>query len=71
MVDPKRCSECEFRFVDYTTSATGVRRENGLCRECHERNAARAFRGIVNGGRGKRTADERENVRETKKGVDR
>lgn len=69
--DKSLCWECQLRRVDYMFSVTGVKLRHGLCRECYERKACGSHGNTGLGSRDRRTEEMKENIRETKFGVER
>lgn len=67
--DKKLCRECQSRPIDYTTSITGAELKHGICRDCHERRAARRPGTGVRSGGNSRSAEMKENTHETKNGT--
>ena len=67
--DRTKCRECQFSAIEYTTTVTGGIIAHGVCRQCYEKRAARGRH--IGGGFSTRTPDMKENVYETKHGLNR
>ena len=65
-----KCFECKMAAPTIFVNRNGQKTKRGRCQSCFEKMIARATRGI-GWSAGRRTAEKKEDVRETKYGVDR
>lgn len=65
------CQDCGFRTVEYARSPNGNLLRSGYCRECYEDHTRRLLRDVASVPVSRRGVDSKEDVLETKYGVDR